>query len=96
VPICNIRIDKLITIYITDRDGAIVLQASSDDMPARLLETSFTAAFLISNERLGKMGLGRNKSIVCRFEQYEIVQYLYDPFVLTLIGWNGANIGNLN
>lgn len=69
------------------------MKASSKEMPVQLLETSFTAAFLIANEQLGKVGLGKNRSIVCRFEEYEIVQFQYDPFVVTMIAWHGANIG---
>ncbi|KAI8902358.1 ragulator complex protein LAMTOR3-like protein [Globomyces pollinis-pini] len=85
----DIRVDNLLAIYVTDRDGVIVIKVCADDMPKKLLEPSFTASFLLANEQLGKAGFGDNKSIICRFSEYDIVQYLYGDFVLTLIGTTG-------
>ncbi|KAJ3260428.1 Ragulator complex protein lamtor3 [Boothiomyces macroporosus] len=87
------RIENLLSIYITDKDGVMVMKACSKDMPAKLLEPSFTASFLLSSEQLSKVNLGENKSIICRFDDYDIVQFKYHQFVLNLIAKNGANIG---
>jgi hypothetical protein len=48
---------------------------------------------------LSRAGFGKNKSIICRCADKEIVQFLYAPFVLTFISKNAdlkriTEIGN--
>jgi hypothetical protein len=62
-------------------------------LPQEILMVSFTAAFSTANDQIATL-YGKNKSIVCRFKDYDILQFAYGHFVLTMIAQSGCDIRN--
>lgn len=88
-------VDGLEAIIIADRDGVPVLKASTPSMPEAASRPNLLATFSISCEQAGKLGLGTNNSLVCVYDNYQVVQMNFLPLIVTLLAREDANTGLL-
>lgn len=63
-------------IIVTDRDGTPVISAKADDAAIEIglaTKPTFLATFTMATDQAGKLGLGKNQSIVCMYSNYQVV-----------------------
>ncbi|XP_065342440.1 ragulator complex protein LAMTOR3 [Cloeon dipterum] len=89
------KIDGLYCIIISDRDGVPILKVCSDDSPDKATRTSFLSTFGIATDQGGKLGLGKTKSIICMYENYQAIQMNKLPFVVTFVTSRDCNTGHV-
>ncbi|XP_047108875.1 ragulator complex protein LAMTOR3 [Schistocerca piceifrons] len=89
------KVDGLLCILITDRDGVPVLKVSADSAPELAMRPSFLSTFSMATEQGGKLGLGKNKSLICMYSSYQVVQINKLPLVISFIATSLCNTGHL-
>ncbi|XP_075152665.1 late endosomal/lysosomal adaptor, MAPK and MTOR activator 3 [Haematobia irritans] len=87
------KINGLYIIQITDRDGAPVMRVSQDKNVDFTLTSSFISTFTTASDQAGKLGLGRNKTIISMYSNYQVVQMNKLPLILTFVGSENCNTG---
>jgi len=81
---------------VTDRDGVpLVKVADHSKVPQNALRASFLSTFSTTAEQASKLGLLKNKSIVCFFASYQVVHFSFLPLVVSIIATSQANTGLL-
>ncbi|XP_064615662.1 ragulator complex protein LAMTOR3-A-like [Liolophura sinensis] len=88
-------VDGLHAIVITDRDGVPVIKVAGENAPELALRPNFLSTFGLTTEQAGKLGLAKNKSVVCMYASYQVVQINKLPFLITLVAKSDANTGML-
>ncbi|XP_074615923.1 ragulator complex protein LAMTOR3-like isoform X3 [Acropora palmata] len=77
---------------VTDRDGVpLVKVADHSKVPQNALRASFLSTFSTTAEQASKLGLLKNKSIVCFFASYQVVHFSFLPLVVSIIATSQAN-----
>lgn len=69
------RINGILCIIVTDRDGTPVIRATSENAPGELAlatKPTFLATFTMATDQASKLGLGKNQSIVCMYSNYQV------------------------
>ncbi|XP_069699594.1 ragulator complex protein LAMTOR3-A [Periplaneta americana] len=89
------RVDGLHCILITDRDGVPVLKVATDKAPELAMRPSFLSTFGMATDQGGKLGLGKNKALICMYSTYQVVQINKLPLVISLIGSVSCNTGQM-
>lgn len=89
------RHEGLLAIMITDRDGVPLVKVSDPKVPQNALRASFLSTFSTTAEQASKLGLLKNKSIVCFFASYQVVHFSFLPLVVSIIATSQANTGLL-
>lgn len=89
------RVDGLHCILITDRDGAPVLKVATEKAPELAMRPSFLSTFGMATDQGGKLGLGKNKAIICMYSTYQVVQINKLPLVISFIGSVSCNTGQI-
>lgn len=90
------RIEGLHGIIISDRDGVPVVKAvNCDKVPESSMRPAFLSTFGMATEQASKMGLGKNKSIICVYPHYQVIHFSKLPLVVTLIADSTTNTGSL-
>ncbi|XP_023726581.1 ragulator complex protein LAMTOR3-A [Cryptotermes secundus] len=89
------RVDGLHCILITDRDGVPVLKVASDKVPELATRPSFLSTFGMATDQGGKLGLGKNKTLICMYSSYQVVQINKLPLVISFIGSVSCNTGQI-
>ncbi|CAG8597220.1 7378_t:CDS:2 [Paraglomus occultum] len=89
------RIDRLKAITMTDRDGVVLIQASTSGTPPKVLEPMLSTTFAAVSDQASRLGLKRNKSLVSFFELYQVVQFNHSPLITTLVADADSNTGIL-
>ncbi|GAB6018844.1 hypothetical protein CHUAL_000505 [Chamberlinius hualienensis] len=89
------RIPGLRSIVITDRDGVPILKVTTEGTPELAIRPAFLSTFGMATDQASKMGLGRNRSIICSYSSYQVVQFNKLPLMVTLIATSAANTGVL-
>ncbi|KXN66342.1 Roadblock/LC7 domain-containing protein [Conidiobolus coronatus NRRL 28638] len=90
------RVDGLIGIVLTDRDGIVITSVSQDEHSTELIETlPLTSTYSLVSDQANKMGLGRSEILVSKFDNFQLVQFNYTEFFLNLISDEVNNIGIL-
>ncbi|XP_068710651.1 ragulator complex protein LAMTOR3-A-like isoform X2 [Montipora capricornis] len=87
------RHEGLLAIMITDRDGVPLVK--DPKVPQNALRASFLSTFSTTAEQASKLGLLKNKSIVCFFASYQVVHFSFLPLVVSIIATSQANTGLL-
>ncbi|XP_066957167.1 ragulator complex protein LAMTOR3 isoform X1 [Macrobrachium rosenbergii] len=87
--------DDLLGIVITDRDGVPLLKVSTEDAPELGMRPAFLSTFGMATDQAGKLGMGKNKRMVCIYGNYQVVHFNKLPLVITVIGTSTANTGLL-
>ncbi|XP_022103795.1 ragulator complex protein LAMTOR3-A-like [Acanthaster planci] len=88
-------VEGLEAIIITDRDGVPVIKVTSEAVPEHALKPAFLATFAMAADQASKLGLSHNKSIICMYGAYQVVQFNELPLVISLIASSTANTGLL-
>ncbi|CAH1793608.1 unnamed protein product [Owenia fusiformis] len=85
--------DGLHAIIITDRDGVPVLKVATESAPELALRPSYLATFGMVTEQASKLGIGQNKSMVCMYNNHQVVHWNKLPLIVTLVADANANTG---
>jgi len=89
------RVDGLLAIVITDRDGVHLVKAIKEQVPEMALRPSFLSTFAMAADQAGKLGVAKNKKIISMYSNYQVVQINKNPLVISLIATKNANTGQL-
>lgn len=65
-------VEDLHSILITDRDGVPVVSVSNDKVPELATRASFLSTFAMATDQGSKLGLGKNKTIICMYSSYQV------------------------
>ncbi|XP_064306087.1 ragulator complex protein LAMTOR3 isoform X2 [Phalacrocorax carbo] len=80
----------------TAHEGCTVLIAeafANDNAPEHALRPGFLSTFALATDQGSKLGLSKNKSIICYYNTYQVVQFNRLPLVVSFIASSNANTG---
>ncbi|XP_074647584.1 ragulator complex protein LAMTOR3-A-like isoform X2 [Tubulanus polymorphus] len=86
-------VDGLHAIIVTDRDGVPILKVCDEAVPELSTRPNFLSTFGIATEQASKLGLQKNKSMVCIYSNYQVIHLNKLPLIVTLIANSEANTG---
>nr|XP_057934671.1 ragulator complex protein LAMTOR3 isoform X2 [Doryrhamphus excisus] len=86
-------VEGIHAIVVTDRDGVPVIKVANDNAPVHALRPGFLSTFALATDQGSKLGLSKNKSIICYYNSYQIVQFNRLPLVISFIASSNANTG---
>ncbi|XP_030556960.1 ragulator complex protein LAMTOR3 homolog [Drosophila novamexicana] len=91
------KVSGLYVIQITDRDGVPLLRVShsQEKNVDFALMPSFIPTFTTACDQASKLGLGRNKTIISMYSNYQVVQMNKLPVILTFVGAEDCNTGHI-
>lgn len=89
------EIPGLEAIAVTDRDGVPVMKSSSSKDVDQVLRPSLLAATSSSGDQGSKLGIGKCLSVICEYENYQVVSLNKNPFVVTLVANRDTSTGLL-
>ncbi|KAJ8875842.1 hypothetical protein PR048_023743 [Dryococelus australis] len=90
-----LKVDGLHCIIITDRDGVPVLKVSHDKAPELAMRPNFLSTFAMATDQGSKLGLGKNKLVICCYSSYQVVQINKLPLVISFVGASWCNTGHI-
>lgn len=88
-------VDGLHSIFITDRDGVPVVSVADEKAPELATRASFLSTFGMATDQGSKLGLGKNKAIICMYTNYQVVQMNKLPLVISFIASQNCNTGHI-
>ncbi|PWA16356.1 hypothetical protein CCH79_00004474 [Gambusia affinis] len=88
-----LSVEGLHAVVVTDRDGVPVIKVANDNAPVHALRPGFLSTFALATDQGSKLGLSKNKSIICYYNSYQIVQFNRLPLVISFIASSNANTG---
>ncbi|XP_068208566.1 ragulator complex protein LAMTOR3 [Palaemon carinicauda] len=71
------------------------VSVSTEDTPELGMRPAFLSTFGMATDQAGKLGMGKNKRMVCIYGNYQVVHFNKLPLVITVIGTSTANTGLL-
>ncbi|CAL8400237.1 unnamed protein product [Boreogadus saida] len=86
-------VEGLHAIVVTDRDGVPVIKVANENAPEYAQRPGFLSTFALATDQGSKLGLSKNKSIICYYNTYQIVQFNRLPLVISFIASSSANTG---
>ncbi|XP_022198766.1 ragulator complex protein LAMTOR3-A [Nilaparvata lugens] len=89
------KVEGLYCIAITDRDGVPMIKVTSDKMPEMAVRPSFLSTFAMATDQGSKLGLGTNKSVICMYSTYQVVQLNNLPFIVSFVASTKCNTGHI-
>jgi len=87
------KTEDLYAIIITDRTGVVISKVCSSQNPEVSQRSSFISLFGAANKQSNKLGLGDNKSIICFYDQFQVVSIKKDAVHVHLVGDPDGNTG---
>lgn len=69
------RVNGIMCIIVTDRDGTPVINVKTDDAPLEIAlatKPHFLATYTMATDQASKLGLGKNQSIICMYSNYQV------------------------
>lgn len=69
-------IEGLHSILITDRDGVPVVSVADEKAPELAMRASFLSTFGMATDQASKLGLGKNKIVICMYSSYQVFKYI--------------------
>ncbi|XP_076235091.1 late endosomal/lysosomal adaptor, MAPK and MTOR activator 3 [Calliopsis andreniformis] len=88
-------VEGLHSILITDRDGVPVVLVVEDEAPDMAMKASFLSTFAMATDQGSKLGLGKNKTIICMYSSYQVVQINKLPLIISFIASHNCNTGHI-
>lgn len=73
--------EGLHSILITDRDGVPVISVANEKAPELATRASFLSTFGMATDQGSKLGLGKNKTIMCMYSNYQVNMYMYTMII---------------
>ncbi|KAL6088584.1 hypothetical protein STEG23_001818 [Scotinomys teguina] len=64
-------VEGLHAIVVSDRDGVPVIKVANDSAPEHALRPGFLSTFALATDQGSKLGLSKNKSIICYYNTYQ-------------------------
>ncbi|XP_035216140.1 ragulator complex protein LAMTOR3-B-like isoform X2 [Stegodyphus dumicola] len=89
------RVDGLLAVMITDRDGIPVVMSRTGKVPDVVSKQNFLASVSLAIEQAGKLGCGKNRRIMCMFNSFQVVHFNKSPLMVSLVASAEANTGLL-
>ncbi|KAL0274892.1 UNVERIFIED_CONTAM: hypothetical protein PYX00_002922 [Menopon gallinae] len=89
------KVDGLLCILISDRDGVPILKVAKNEAPEYAMRPSFISTFGMATDQGKKLGLGPNKSVICIYSTYQVIQINKLPMVITFIASSNSNTGHI-
>ncbi|XP_073521951.1 ragulator complex protein LAMTOR3-like [Phyllobates terribilis] len=86
-------VEGLHAIVVSDRDGVPVIKVANENSPEHALRPYFLSTFALATDQGSKLGLSENKSIICYYTTYQVVQFNRLPLVVSFIASSNANTG---
>ena len=84
----------LVGLILSDREGVPLLRSTKAECPDTVTRPAFLAAFAGSSQEVGgKLGLGRNTSLVAVYGQYQVIHHQHQQVILTMVASSEANTG---
>jgi len=65
-------VEGLHSILVTDRDGVPVISVANEKAPELATRASFLSTFGMATDQGSKLGLGKNKIIICMYSNYQV------------------------
>ncbi|XP_029453076.1 ragulator complex protein LAMTOR3 isoform X2 [Rhinatrema bivittatum] len=65
-------VEGLHAIVVSDRDGVPVIKVANDNAPEHALRPGFLSTFALATDQGSKLGLSKNKSIICYYSTYQV------------------------
>ncbi|KFV71547.1 Ragulator complex protein LAMTOR3, partial [Dryobates pubescens] len=65
-------VEGLHAIVVSDRDGVPVIKVANDNAPEHALRPGFLSTFALATDQGSKLGLSKNKSIICYYNTYQV------------------------
>jgi len=87
------RIPHVHLILVTDKDGVALIKATDDSFTDRVIDYGFSSLFNTASEQAGKLGLGANSHIICRYAALTTVQVAMLPLLVTIVCGHDVNVG---
>ena len=85
----------LVGLILSDREGVPLLRSTKAECPDTVTRPAFLAAFAGSSQEVGgKLGLGRNTSLVAVYGQYQVIHHQHHQVILTMVANSDANTGD--
>lgn len=70
-----------------------LVSVANENSPEHALRPSFLSTFALATDQGSKLGLSKNKSIICYYNTYQVVQFNRLPLVVSFIASSDANTG---
>eukprot|EP00794_Sanderia_malayensis_P016903 gene16903-18609_t len=87
------RTQGALALIVTDREGVPIVKVSRNDCPDLAMRGSFLATFPTATEQASKLGLSKNKNMICMYSSHQVVMFNFSPLVVTVIAQSSANTG---
>lgn len=85
-------VEGLHAIVVSDRDGVPVIKVANDNAPEHALRPGFLSTFALATDQGANLTF-KNKSIICYYNTYQVVQFNRLPLVVSFIASSSANTG---
>ena len=87
----------LLAVLIIDRDGVPLIEVHKDLAPELAMQASALSMTVLAADQVSKLGFGKNNTICCEYENYQVVTFNKVPssLIVTLIADSSANTGML-
>lgn len=82
-----------LAILVTDRSGVPIVKVLSGKCPETATRGSFLSTFATATDQASKLGLSKNKRMICIYPSFQVVMFNYLPLVVTIIGSSSSNTG---
>ncbi|XP_002156520.1 ragulator complex protein LAMTOR3-A isoform X1 [Hydra vulgaris] len=87
------NIDGGLAFFVTDRNGVPIVKITNSKCPESATRASFLSTFAAATDQASKLGLSKNKRMICMYSSYQVVMFNYLPIVVTVIADSSANTG---
>uniref|UniRef100_A0A8B9V2W0 Late endosomal/lysosomal adaptor and MAPK and MTOR activator 3 n=1 Tax=Anas zonorhyncha TaxID=75864 RepID=A0A8B9V2W0_9AVES len=84
-------VEGLHAIVVSDRDGVPVIKVANDNAPEHALRPGFLSTFALATDQGSKLGLSKNKSIICYYNTYQSGSH---GELCSFGSWGGFQAGN--
>lgn len=88
-----VTVPGLYCILISDRDGVPIMVVQNDKAPELAMKPAFLSTFGLAIDRGSKLGLGKTKTLICSYSQYQVIQMNKLPLIVTFIASDSCNTG---
>ncbi|XP_037589276.1 ragulator complex protein LAMTOR3-like [Cebus imitator] len=75
------------------RDRVPLIKVANDNAPEHALQPGFLSICALATDQGSKLGLTKNKSIICYYNTYQMFQFNHLPLVVSFIASSTANTG---
>lgn len=74
---------------------SLLFAVAKDDAPDHAMRPSFISTFGMATDQASKLGLGKNKTVICIYSTYQVIQINKLPMVITFIASSSSNTGHI-